>query len=267
MKKAWKILGIILWVLLAAGAIFLAGFSYSEHNYSSCKKVVIKIDYGRSDTLITRHDIADIIRFSGIMLKDELLGYINCEKIEQLLRIQPYIANAQVFSTLRGDIYITIVQRKPILRIFTQKNESYYLDETGNLLPLNPAFSARVVVATGYIGEPYRKNSNCLQDSVMINDSLCYHSVMIHLYRMAIFLTGNRFLRAQIDQIFVDQSGELELYPRVGNHVILVGKTDNLEDKFERLLVFYQYGLEKTGWNKYKKINIKFKNQIVCSKI
>jgi len=39
-----------------------------------------------------------------------------------------------------------------------------------------------------------------------------------------------------------------------------------LEEKFENLKLFYSEGVKQTGWRKYKEINLKYKNQIVCVK-
>ena len=78
---------------------------------------------------------------------------------------------------------------------------------------------------------------------------------------------SSRFLKAQIEQVYVDKTGEFELFPRVGNHIIVFGNAEDIDKKFERLLIFYRNGLSKTGWNKYNVINIKYENQVVCSKI
>ena len=72
----------------------------------------------------------------------------------------------------------------------------------------------------------------------------------------------------------------MEVVPRVGNHVVKVGRIPQFKDKerrekeiekflsnkFQRLKKFYVYGLNKIGWNKYKYINIEFDNQIICKK-
>ena len=60
---------------------------------------------------------------------------------------------------------------------------------------------------------------------------------------------------------------DFELVPKVGNHKIVFGGIDNLESKFEKLMIFYKKGLSKTGWNEYSEINLKFKNQVVCTKM
>ena len=80
------------------------------------------------------------------------------------------------------------------------------------------------------------------------------------------YITHDKFLKAQIGQIYVNEFNEFELIPRIGSHVILLGKAEDLDDKFRRLYAFYRFGLNKIGWNKYSVINIKYKNQVVCSK-
>ncbi|MCX6247726.1 MAG: hypothetical protein NTW10_08330 [Bacteroidetes bacterium] len=267
MKKFLKILEITAWVLATAGLFVLLGFTTTEHNSEVCKKYIIHIDYGKADVLVTESDIYTVVRSTGNILKGQQLGSINFERIEREVKRHSYVANAQAYMNLEGDVEIDVVQRQPMLRIFNEKGESFYLDGMGNLMPLNPAFSARVLVASGFIGEPFSGKDCYLADSVMKKDSLEFHSVMNNLYRLSSFITNDKFLKAQIEQIYVEPNGEFELIPRVGAHTILMGGADNLEDKFERLFVFYRMGLSKTGWSRYNVINIKFKNQVVCSKI
>jgi cell division protein FtsQ len=252
---------------MTAGLFALLGFTTTEHNNEVCKKYIIRIDYGKADVLVMEGDIYTVVKSTGNLLKGQRLCLIDFERIEREIKRQPYVANAQVYMTLDGIVEIDVVQRQPILRIFNEKGESFYLDGLGNLMPLNPAFSARVLVATGSIREPFSKKVCYLTDSVRIKDSMEYHSVMNNLYKLSAFITKDKFLKAQIEQIYVDPKGEFELVPRVGTHIILMGRADNLQDKFERLFVFYRMGLSKTGWSRYNIINIKFKNQVVCSKI
>ena len=58
----------------------------------------------------------------------------------------------------------------------------------------------------------------------------------------------------------------IELVPRVGDHVIYLGKLDDFEQKLKRVKVFYEKGLNKVGWNKYSRISVEFDNQIICTK-
>jgi cell division protein FtsQ len=86
------------------------------------------------------------------------------------------------------------------------------------------------------------------------------------VYALAKFIEADTFWTANAEQIYVNEQQELELIPRFGDHRILVGDTTAMADKFKRLMVFYRDGLNKTGWNNYNLINLKFKGQVVCTK-
>jgi cell division protein FtsQ len=86
------------------------------------------------------------------------------------------------------------------------------------------------------------------------------------LIKIATYVDKDAFWKAQIEQIFVSNEAELVLVPKFGNHTILFGKVDDMEIKFEKLLVFYREALNRLGWNKYKVIDIRFNNQVVAKK-
>ena len=77
---------------------------------------------------------------------------------------------------------------------------------------------------------------------------------------------NNKFWDAQIEQIHVLPDRNIELVPRVGDHLVYLGKLENFENKLARLKEFYQKGLNQVGWNKYSRISLEFSNQIICTK-
>ncbi len=255
-----------MWVLLVAGSGVLVGFAEAEHYSRTCKKVDIRINYGAADVLITKRDVDSILLKTAGILKGKPLGYINTCSIENAIRKQAYVAKVSVYENNEGTLFIEIRQREPLLRIINRKYENFYLDESGALLPVNPNFSARVLVANGIIDDSYIKNPNYRVNILAMSDSVFYDSLLTNLYKLTMYITHDKFLKAQIAQIYVNEQMEFELIPRIGNHVILLGKAEDLDDKFRRLFAFYRLGLNKIGWNKYNVINIKYKNQVVCSK-
>jgi cell division protein FtsQ len=58
----------------------------------------------------------------------------------------------------------------------------------------------------------------------------------------------------------------VELTPTVGSQQIILGKIENYKENLEKLRLFYEKGLSKVGWNNYSVINLKYKNQVVCTK-
>lgn len=266
MKTFLRILLIITWILLIGGAGTLVGFVEATHYRQPCRNVRIHIDYGAADVLITKNDVDSIVLRTAGTLKGKPMGLINLAMVESAIRKQPYVANVHVFEDNPGTLYIDIRQREPLLRIINRYYENFYLDESGILLPINPGFSARVLVANGNISDSYIRNKKFKVNMLSLPDSLFYDSMLTNLYKLTMFITHDKFLKAQIDQIYVNEAGEFELIPRVGNHLIILGTADDLEAKFKKLLAFYRHGLNHIGWNKYNVINIKYKNQVLCSK-
>lgn len=266
MKKFLKIFMILLWILLLAGAGTLVGFVEARQYSRPCKNVMVTINYGAADMLVTLKDIDSIILRTAGMIKGKPLGYIDTRSIENAIRKQAYVAKVSVYEDNEGALFVDIRQREPLLRIINRKYESFYLDESGALLPVNPNFSARVLVANGIIDDSYVKNPYYRVNVLALSDSVFYDSLITNLYKLSMYITHDRFLKAQIAQVYVNESHEFELIPRIGNHIILMGKAEDLDDKFKKLFAFYRFGLNKIGWNKYNVINIKYKNQVVCSK-
>ncbi|MCX6279461.1 MAG: cell division protein FtsQ [Bacteroidetes bacterium] len=266
MKKFLKILRIVVWILLVAGAGTLVGFVEVSQYARPCKNIKISINYGAADTLITKKNVDSIILKTVGLLKGKPLGMVNLGAVENAIGKQPYVANVHVYENNAGTIFIAIRQREPMLRIINRNFENFYLDESGILLPVNTDFSARVLVANGYINDSYIKSPKYRVNMLALADSIYYDSLLTTLYKLTMYITHDKFLKAQIDQIYVNEAGEFELIPRVGNHIIILGTADDLDAKFRKLLAFYKFGLNKIGWNKYNIINIKYQNQVLCTK-
>jgi cell division protein FtsQ len=254
MKKVLNILKILLWITLAGGTATLMGFVESEQFFRTCKQVYVTIEYDNNDVLLVRADIDSIIRRAQGTMIGKSMGWINAERIENAIRMHPYVAKVDIYESNNGDLFVDVKQRAPMLRIITRNQQSIYLDASGNFLPLHPDRPARVLVATGNI------------DDAFIRKPMIPRSLMADLHHLATYISHDQFLNAQMEQIFVTPDQEFELIPKVGNHVILFGNTGNMEEKFKKLFLFYKFGLNKIGWNRYHIINIKFKNQVVCLK-
>ena len=84
------------------------------------------------------------------------------------------------------------------------------------------------------------------------------------------FVEEDDFWRSEVVQIAArtTPSGalEVELVPRSGRHTILFGRIEQVERKFDKLMRFYRSGLQNIGWDAYRTIDIRYKDQVVCKK-
>ena len=268
MKKLRKIAFVTIWVLLAAGACLLVGLTNLEQYDRPCRTIYISIDYGQADKLVTKGDIDSIIRRSSGRISGKPMGWIDISRIGNSIKQQAYVEKVNIYESLDGNICVDVKQREPILRIINNKYETFYIDGSGRLLPPHPFYPVRVLIANGNISHSYIANRNFRIETPMIGDTIGpADSLLFDLYKLALYINRDKFLKADIDQIYVTPDHEFELLPKVGNHVIMLGKADNLDEKFKKLLAFYKKGLTIIGWNKYNYIDIKYRNQVVCSKL
>ena len=89
---------------------------------------------------------------------------------------------------------------------------------------------------------------------------------LFKIYKLALFINKNDFLKAFVEEIFINQRNEIEIIPKIGDQVIQFGDIDRMDEKFTYLKAFYHSNTTKGGWNKYATLSLKYKNQIVCSK-
>jgi cell division protein FtsQ len=202
---------------------------------------------------------------------ERLLGVpfneISIPALERTLNSHPAIQNAEVASTLNGEIKVRVTQRTPVMRVINKNGESYYIDSEGKVMPLDNNYSARVMVATGELFEPYARRSLVTMDQIGKSETYRKISMLDDLYKVATHVLADSTLTVLIQQVHVNSDRELELFPAAGNHRVVFGDTEDLEVKFNKLKLFYTEGLNKTnGWGKYSTINLKYKNLVVCTK-
>ncbi len=260
-----KIIIISIWALLAMGLIVGLIFSGIFHQNRICKAVEININYAEADTFYTADDINMFLIQKNDSIKGKKMSEVKEGLIENIIKENPYTMDAQVFTTMDGIVKINITQRKPVVRIINKLNQHFYIDNLGVKMPINTKYPANVVVATGNIIAnyiPFSPTSNQRNDTLnLMKDSITYG-----IYKIANYIIKNDFLKAQIEQIYITDEGEIELIPKLGDQIIIFGTAENIEEKFNKLKIVYKEAFNKLGWNKYKIINLTYANQVVCVK-
>ena len=234
-------------ILISLALLAYIIFTFAFVNKKSDAILVTGIDIDIIDSLNT-HFICDS-EIKNLILKNhpDIIGKqaskIDKEYLEQVINKIPSVKNTEVFTSLKGCLHLEIEQRKPIVRLL--KGKGFYIDEEGKRMPLSSSYTSRVLVVSGHI-----------KDKTIESD----------LMPLVNFITKDEFWSSQINQIYVDSNSEYILIPRVGGQKIEMGKIDNFERKFSKLYALYKDGFSTVGWNKYKNINLKYENQVVCTK-
>ncbi len=247
-------LGYFVLIFIVAG-IVISAVEYKKVSRTTDITMNIK-QLEDSYTLVSEQDILKTMERSfGSTLVGVPIEEIDVARVETVLEEVPFIKNADVYIDAQNKIHIAIEQRKPIIRIIDNNGFNYYMDKNGHKMPLSKHHSANVMVVTGNV-IPYTEDFLDMERPNILRD----------VFNLVKICQKDEFLHAQIEQIYVNKLGELVLIPKIGNHKILFGKFENVNDKLERLKVFYKEAIPYEGWNKYKSISLKFKGQVVAKK-
>lgn len=260
-----KIVRAALTVVLIAAFVLSAGLVRSRQKDVHCKSVNISIDESEGNFFVEQNDIMNLIHDKWGALVGKRMDAINMNMLETMIQNNPFILRAEVFSTIDGEINIDVKQREPVLRIINSENQSFYIDKKGMFMPLSDKFASYVPVASGNIPDQFLSGS-VIRDPNEIKNPAYNETLLEQLFEVAMFTENDELWSAQFVQFYVNEDGDIELIPRVGNQRIILGNTQNMKEKFDKLFLFYQKGIKASEWNKYNTINLKFAGQVVCTK-
>lgn len=242
----------------AGSVVFVVVLSSSISNQRTvlCHTVDVKIDHSKGLFFV---DEADVRRSFKDLCGDHLEGtpikMIDLEVLETQLEKNPFVARADIYAGINGQLNVKIDQKEPLVRVINKHGVSFYITRKGQKIPVSDKFTCRVPVATGHIPADTKQPDPDNQPAVLED-----------LYTLATFVDANPFWKALVEQIHVDERGEFEIVPMLGSHTILMGRADDLENKFKRLEIFYKEVLKNVDEEKYRTVNVQFKNQIICTK-
>ena len=176
----------------------------------------------------------------------------NLRKLEQQLKENTWVQDANLYFDNKDVLHISVQEKEPIARIFTTAGRSFYIDSDASKCPLSDMMSARVPVFTNFPD----KKSLSTKDSVLLND----------IKKTASFILNDPFWMAQTEQIDITQDRNFEMVPTIGNHIVRLGNGDDIDKKFHRLFIFYQQVMSKTGFDKYKIVDVRYAGQVIGTK-
>ena len=238
MKINWNyIKGIVLIVVIAIL------YAFADNRNTNRKILNPDIQFSDGENLfITRTMVNKLLIQNNDSIKNIAKDALDLKDLESALNKNKMIQHAEVYLTINGQLGAKIKQRTPIARI--KKNADYYLDIEGRTMPLSKVFSARVPLVTGEIDKKQLKN----------------------IYAVAKYVYKDIFLKEHVVTIHQDKNNNIELKLRKNNFVVFLGDSSKIEKKINNLKAFYQKGLKDNILQHYKKIDLKFDNQVVCTK-
>ncbi len=238
LRVNWNyIKGLLLLMLVG----FLFAFSSQKNATRNVTDITINF-IGESNVFITSESVNKLLIQNYQDSTKVTKEILDLNGLETALISNPMIKTAEVYLTVNGEVRADVEQRKPIARVAT--NASFYIDEDGLFMPLSTNHSARVPLVTGII---YKNDLN-------------------NVHKIAKKIHDDEFLKMHIVEIIQSENKSITLKSRILNFEIYIGQLDHLDNKINNLKAFYQKAKKDKTLSNYKRVNLQFENQVVCTK-
>ena len=219
-------------------------FAFTTKRNESRKIVKTDVQFVGDNNLLVTTEMVNklLIDKSGVgksIDKDKL----DLNTLEKNINKHDMIEKSEVFVSIDGTLKAVVTQRIPIARYFGDES-SFYLDSKGSKMPLSEIYAARVPMISGRLTSENQQEIATLLKMIYVDD----------------------FLKKNITGMRIENDGDVILKTRNYEYDILFGKTINMEAKFNNYKAFYQKAISDSSINYYKKINLKFTQQVVCTK-
>lgn len=237
--------------LLVVG-MFIA-FTERRQGNVAIKDISIKIDNLNENHFVDENDVLDLMELDQQSLKGAGLEEVNLKEIEKRVRQEPFIKEADMYSDIKGNVVIRVELRRPVARLVRNDGPDGYIAEDGTIMPVSSKYTSRVILISGGFIRTLLKqqNANDLEEGKQ-------------LMQLIQTIREDDFWNAQIAQLDIDSKANITMYSQVGDERIEFGKPDDQETKLKKLMIFYKEILPRTGWNKYKRVNLQYAGQIVA---
>lgn len=238
MRKHWNyIKGLILLTVV----LFLYAFTSIRNNDSAIRSV--NIDFIGENTLyISKANVDKMLTQNHEYVQCVDKEILDLKALEIKISDNAMIESAEAYLNVKGDLRIEIEQRSPLARVVA--NPSYYIDRQGERMPLSEEYSARVLLVHGVESESYLKAVSKLLKAI----------------------DADAFLKLYTTDLMIDADQQISMRLRDCSFEVLIGDLERLDQKIKNFKAFYQKAKKDKLLKRYKTVNLKFNQQVVCIK-
>ena len=252
-----KILSIVAWVITAAALVALFIFAREYYLKQPVKSVNLNIEREQDSGFVKETVILNKV---GHMCEKSKIGTFNMMAVKNQMHSNPWVETSSAFIDMQGILNINVKEYDPVLRVYTQQGQSVYLTEEGVVVPSSNDHTPYVLIASG------RFSLDSLRHPHVLCDTLDNERNLIDALYIYKAIKNNDFMSNCVGQIYCDNKNDFELVIKDVDARVIVGDTSNIDDKLKRMEIFMKQKTYNSELLRMKKINLKYKNQIVCTK-
>lgn len=248
-----KIVFIAVWLCIGGGMVTLLLAAIGNRNKGVCSDYAITFGDKTPAVFMQQKDVEGLLtKLAGGKIRNREISSFNLYELESKLEKNSWIDDAELWFDNKDVLHVRVTEKRPVARVFSSTGESFYVDRAARVIPLSENHTARLPVFTGF-----PKGSKLSPDEKVL---------LLQVSQIATLIYESPFWMAQVAQVDITAAKTFDMVPLLGTHVVRLGNGKDIEQKFKRLMLFYQQVLSKKGFASYQVIDVQYKGQVVASK-
>ena len=239
-----SVIYLALTLVLLAYLVMAVTLSRAEDRSTPYTDLQIVIEDTARTDFVTASDIDSQLDGLSKRIRKTPRSAINTLRIEQRLNTLPKVERARCVALNNGALRISVVPMRPVARVFDNAL-SYYINAEGKRMPAAGGRYVDVPVITGHFADPRR-----------LLDLLPMFNVIRH----------NPDYDALVTSVALARNGDIIVTPAVLGHVVNLGDTSMVADKFTRLHRIYADVMPVKGWEFYDTDSDKWRGRVVATR-
>lgn len=252
-RKIYHVLGLVVWSMIGIALVFLLVSAIQKEEASLCKEVKVSFSEEQRYRMLDEHEILSSL-WPGVkndFPAGNTLASFDLFKLEKQLEKNPWVLSADLYFDQQHVLNIHVQQRVPVARVFTPAGSSFYMDASYAVLPVKSSDLISLPVFTNFYINPAIANA---ADS----------AVLERISSLSKFILSDSLWMAQIEEVYINPDGGFELTTQMGDQVVVLGDRADWKNMFMKLKTMYTHFTNVDAWSKYSKLDLQFKDQVVC---
>lgn len=221
--------------------VFAVALTRAEKRTSLYEGVDIEVADSAGTGFVTAADVDRTLGGLRAICAREPRGRINTLALERRLQAMPSVESASVTELNNGRLCLRVKPLVPVLRVLDGDN-SYYINAAGKTISSDQGNFVDVPVIVGH----FKSGKE-----------------VARLVPMFSYIHRHPEYDALVSSVSVSPRGDIIFVPAVTGHVINMGDTSRIEDKFNRLKRFYSEVMPVKGWEYFDTLSVKYSGRLI----
>lgn len=254
-----RVLNILLLIVTLSGFLSLCGYYVYQHFTAPLGDLNLSIERENENGFIDDVDTRQTIMNVCDTVNNNQIYMMPLDSLRNTLDANPWTTEVKASINLKGTLDVSLVECKPIMRIYNISGKSVYLDADGNIYPENKNHTPHLLIASGYAKFPVKGAAN-------VNDSTYVTTDLPELYEVMMSVLNDDYARNCVKQVYLDAKKNYIFYLNNTDIFVIFGDANNIDEKLFKMKNFFKKMLGNPELDNYRSVNLNYKNQVVCTK-